>query len=177
MGGIGKIAAGLASQNYIQAAVGAIEVIPWKKVFTVIGVILLFVLISLFIILSLPQMLFSWSASAFESLQERNQHGTEMVAYYYTFLGQLDEDVDPDIPMLICIQAVLSKQDVQSITKHDVERMILASYTVDQDNLVYNKTAEEIMDDLGMDDEQKNWANLMYNTITAQNVEERRILK
>ena len=37
VGGIVKIATGIASQNYAQAIIGAIEVIPWKKVFTVIG--------------------------------------------------------------------------------------------------------------------------------------------
>lgn len=31
VGGIVKIATGIASQNYAQAIIGAIEVIPWEK--------------------------------------------------------------------------------------------------------------------------------------------------
>ena len=45
VGGIIKIATGIASQNYAQAIIGAIEVIPWKKVFTVIGALLFLLLI------------------------------------------------------------------------------------------------------------------------------------
>ena len=166
-GGIVKIVAGIASQNYAQAVIGAIEVIPWKKVFMVLGVILFLILLPVLIISSIPQILYNWAFSGFEELIARNEHSEEIVSYYYEFLEEQDDDVDPDINRLICIQAVLSSQDVESVTKSDVEDMILASYSVDSNNKVHNKSAEEIMDDLGMDDAQKNWANLMYNTITA----------
>ena len=171
-GGIIKIATGIASKNYGQAVIGAVEVIPWKKVFAVIGVILLIVLIPILIIASLPQILINWAFSGFEDLISRSEHGAEIVDYYYEVLEEQEDGVEPDINMLICIQAVLSSQDVESVTKSDVENMILASYSVDSNNKVYNKSAEEIMDDLGMDEEQKNWANLMYNTITAAKEEE-----
>ena len=169
-GGIVKIAVGLASQNYVQAIIGAVEVIPWKKVFIILGVILLLVLLPILIIISIPQMLFNWALSGFEELIARNEHSENIVSYYYEFLAKQDDDVDPDINRLICIQAVLSNQDVESISKSDVEDMILASYSVDNNNNVYNKTADEIMDDLGMNDEQQNWANLMYNTLTGQRI-------
>ena len=169
-GGIVKIAVGIASQNYVQAVIGAVEVIPWKTVFIILGVILLIVLLPVLIISAIPQILFNWATSGFEELINRNDHSEEIVSYYYEFLEEQDDDVDPDINRLICIQAVLSNQDVESVSKRDVEDMILASYTVDKNNKVHNKSAKEIMDDLGMDDEQQNWANLMYNTITGQRI-------
>lgn len=172
-GGIVKIATGLASQNYVQAVIGAVEVIPWKKVFAVIGVILLIVLIPILIIASLPQILINWAFSGFEDLISRSEHGAEIVEYYYEVLEEQEDGVEPDINRLICIQAVLTNQQVESVGKGDVEDMISLSYSVDDDTgEIYNKTAEEIMDELGFTDEQKNWANLMYNTITAAKEED-----
>lgn len=170
VGGLAKIAIGIASQNYAQAVIGAVEVIPWKTVFIILGVVLFIVLLPVLIISSIPQILFNWATSGIEELINRNMHSESIVSYYYEFLEEQDDDVDPDINRLICIQAVLSNQDVESISKSDVEDMILASYTVDNNNKVYNKSAKEIMDDLGMDEEQQNWANLMYNTITGQRI-------
>lgn len=171
VGGIIKIATGIASQNYAQAIIGAIEVIPWKKVFTVIGALLFLLLIPIIIIASLPQLLVNWALSGFDDLISRNEHAAEMESYYYEVLEEQQEGVDPDITRLICIQAVQKQQQVEAINESDVEYMIDISFSVDDETgEVYNKTPDEIMDEMGFDDEQKNWANLMYNVFTGQKV-------
>ena len=171
VGGIVKIATGIASQNYAQAIIGAIEVIPWKKVFTVIGALLLLLLIPIIIIASLPQLLVNWALSGFDDLISRNEHAAEMESYYYEVLEEQQEGVEPDITRLICIQAVQKQQQVEAINESDVEYMIDISFSVDDETgEVYNKTPDEIMDEMGFDDEQKNWANLMYNVFTGQKI-------
>ena len=170
VGGIVKIATGIASQNYAQAIIGAIEVIPWKKVFTVIGALLFLLLIPIIIIASLPQLLVNWALSGFDDLISRNEHAAEMESYYYEVLDEQQEGVEPDITRLICIQAVQKQQQVEAINESDVEYMIDISFSVDEDGEVYNKTPDEIMDEMGFDDEQKNWANLMYNVFTGQKI-------
>ena len=170
VGGIIKIATGIASQNYAQAIIGAVEVIPWKKVFTVIGALLFLLLIPIIIIASLPQLLVNWALSGFDDLISRNEHAAEMESYYYEVLDEQQEGVEPDITRLICIQAVQKQQQVEAISESDVEYMIDISFSVDEDGEVYNKTPDEIMDEMGFDDEQKNWANLMYNVFTGQKI-------
>ena len=171
VGGIIKIATGIASQNYAQAIIGAIEVIPWKKVFTVIGALLFLLLIPIIIIASLPQLLVNWALSGFDDLISRNEHAAEMESYYYEVLDEQQEGVEPDITRLICIQAVQKQQQVEAINESDVEYMIDISFSVDDETgEVYNKTPDEIMDEMGFDDEQKNWSNLMYNVFTGQKI-------
>ena len=171
VGGIIKIATGIASQNYAQAIIGAIEVIPWKKVFTVIGALLFLLLIPIIIIASLPQFLVNWALSGFDDLISRNEHAAEMESYYYEVLDEQQEGVEPDITRLICIQAVQKQQQVEAINESDVEYMIDISFSVDDETgEVYNKTPDEIMEAMGFDDEQKNWANLMYNVFTGQKI-------
>ena len=171
VGGIVKIATGIASQNYAQAIIGAIEVIPWKKVFTVIGALLFLLLIPIIIIASLPQLLVNWALSGFDDLISRNEHAAEMESYYYEVLEEQQDGVEPDITRLICIQAVQKQQQVEAINESDVEYMIDISFSVDDETgEVYNKTPDEIMDEMGFDDEQKNWANLMYNVFTGQKI-------
>ena len=162
VGGIVKIATGIASQNYAQAIVGAIEVIPWKKVLTVIGALLFLLLIPIIIIFSLPGLLVKWSLSEFDDLIFRNEHASEMESYYYEVLGEQEDGVDPDITRLICIQAVQKLQQIESIAESDVRDMIEISFSVDDETgEVYNKTSDEIMDEMGFTDEQKTYD---YNT-------------
>ena len=94
-----------------------------------------------------------------------------MESYYYEVLEEQQDGVEPDITRLICIQAVQKQQQVEAINESDVEYMIDISFSVDDETgEVYNKTPDEIMDEMGFDDEQKNWANLMYNVFTGQKI-------
>ena len=91
-----------------------------------------------------------------------------MAAYFYELAEQLPEDAAPDVEYLICIQSVLTEQDVMSITEQDVEDTIALSYTVDADSgEVSTISPDEIMDVLGFTDAQKNWARLMYEVVTG----------
>lgn len=136
---------------------------------TVIGTLLFLLLIPIIIIFSLPGLLVNWSLSEFDDLIFRNEHASEMESYYYEVLGEQEDGVDPDITRLICIQAVQKLQQIESIDESDVRDMIEISFSVDDETgEVYNKTSDEIMDEMGFTDEQKNWANLMYNTFTGQ---------
>ncbi len=86
-------------------------------------------------------------------------------------LDEQEEGVEPDINFLICLDAVRTNQDVESMTEADVENAISNSFTKDDETgEIYNKTHDEIMEDYGFTDEQKNWVNLMYNTITGQKI-------
>ena len=167
LSGITKIARGIATQDYVSVAVGAVEVLPIKEIIIFIAVILAVVSIPIMVGFSLPQMLFSWSLSENADLIARSEHGAEMEAYFYELVEQLPEDAAPDVEYLICIQSVLANQDVMSITEQDVEDMIALSYTVDEvSGEVSTISPDEIMDAIGFTDAQKNWAQLMYSVIS-----------
>lgn len=166
LSGITKIARGIATQDYVSVAIGAVEALPIKEIIIFIAVILAVISIPIMVGFSLPQMLFSWSLSENADLIARSEHGAEIAAYFYELAEQLPEGAAPDVEYLICIQSVLSEQDVMSITEQDVEDMIALSYTVDADSgEIINHSPNEIMDELGFTDEQKNWAQLMYAVI------------
>jgi len=167
LSGITKISRGIATQDYVSVAVGAVEALPIKEIVIFIAVILVVVSIPIMVGFSLPQMLFSWSMSENADLIARSEHGAELAAYFYELAEQLPEDAVPDVEYLICIQSVMTKQDVMSITEQNVEDMIALSYTVDADSgEIINHSPGEIMDTLGFTDEQKNWARLMYAVIS-----------
>ncbi|MBQ2709067.1 MAG: hypothetical protein IJF67_12450 [Clostridia bacterium] len=169
LSGVTKIARGIATQDYVSVAVGAVEALPIKEIVIFIAVILAIVSIPIMVGFSLPQMLFSWSLSENADLIARNEHGAEMAAYFYELAEQLPEDAAPDVEYLICIQSVLANQDVMSITEQDVEDMIALSYTVDADSgEIINHSPDEIMDAIGFTDAQKNWAQLMYAVMSGQ---------
>ena len=169
LSGVTKIARGIATQDYVSVAVGAVEALPIKEIVIFIAVILAVISIPIMVGFSLPQILFSWSLSENADLIVRNEHGGELAAYFYDLAEQLPEEAAPDVEYLICIQSVLTEQDVMSITEQDVEDMIALSYAVDSDSgEVATISPDEIMDTLGFTDEQKNWARLMYAVITRK---------
>lgn len=166
LSGITKIARGIATQDYVSIAVGAVEALPIKEIVVFIAVILAIVSIPIIVGFSLPQMLFSWSLSENADLIARNEHGAELAAYFYELAEQLPDGAAPDVEYLICIQSVLAEQDVMSITEQDIEDMIALSFTMDTDSgEIINHSPDEIMDALGFSDAQKNWAQLMYSVI------------
>lgn len=60
---------------------------------------------------------------------------------------------------LISIDAVKNNQDIMNMSQNSVTD-ILKYFTDDSD-----KNPDNIMDKLGFDENQKNWATLMYNTV------------
>lgn len=167
--GAAKTAGGIASGNFVAVAQGVTEALSPKVILIIISVILFIVLLPVIIISAIPQMLFSWGTVNDDELIARNRHGTELVQHYEETIDDLPDGVNPDIYWLISIESVREKQDLDEISKRDVENSVKSSYTVDDETgEVYNKTPDEIMNDLGFDDEQKNWATLMYDTLNYQ---------
>ena len=168
LSGVTKVARGIATQDYVSVAVGAVEALPIKEIVIFIAVILAVVSIPIMVGFSLPQMLFSWSLSENADLIARSEHGAKMAAYFYEIAEQLPDGAALDVEYLICIQSVMMEQDVMSITEQDVEDMIALSYTMDADSgEIINHSPGEIMDELGFTDAQKNWARLMYSVVSG----------
>lgn len=164
-----KAGSGIASGNFVAVAQGVAEALSPKVILIIIAIILFIILLPIIIISAIPQMLFSWATVDDAELIARNQHGTELVQHYEDTIADLPEGVNPDIYWLISIESVREKQDLDEISKRDVEKSVENSYTIDEETgEVYNKTPDEIMNELGFDDEQKNWATLMYDTLNYQ---------
>lgn len=91
---------------------------------------------------------------------------------------QKNED---NVLWIMAIDAVRNKQDIMEMDKASIKELIKKSYvveTIDNDSggdtdgannsksvVVRNKSPDELMDELGFDDEQKNWATLMVKTV------------
>ena len=164
-----KAGSGIASGNFVAVAQGVVEALSPKVILIICAVILFIILLPVIIISAIPQMLFSWATVDDAELIARNQHGTELVQHYEDTIDDLPEGVNPDIYWLISIESVREKQDLDEISKRDVEKSVENSYTIDDETgEVYNKSPDEIMNELGFDEEQKNWATLMYDTLNYQ---------
>ena len=164
-----KAGSGIASGNFVAVAQGVVEALSPKVILIIVAVILFIILLPIIIISAIPQMLFSWATVDDAELVARNQHGTALVQHYEDTIDGLPEGVNPDIYWLISIESVREKQDLDEISKRDVEKSVENSYTIDDETgEVYNKSPDEIMNELGFDEEQKNWATLMYDTLNYQ---------
>ena len=164
-----KAGSGIASGNFVAVAQGVVEALSPKVILIIVAVILFIILLPIIIISAIPQMLFSWATVDDAELVARNQHGTALVQHYEDTIDGLPEGVNPDIYWLISIESVREKQDLDEISKRDVEKSVENSYTIDDETgEVYNKSPDEIMNELGFDEEQKNWATLMYDTFNYQ---------
>ena len=164
-----KAGSGIVSGNFVAVAQGVVEALSPKVILIIISIILFIILLPVIIISAIPQMLFSWATVDDAELVARNQHGTELVQHYEDTIDDLPEGVNPDIYWLISIESVREKQDLDEISKRDVENSVKNSYTIDSETgEVYNKSPDEIMNELGFDEEQKNWATLMYDTLNYQ---------
>ena len=164
-----KAGSGIASGNFVAVAQGVVEALSPKVILIICAVILFIILLPVIIISAIPQMLFSWATVDDAELIARNQHGTALVQHYEDTIDGLPEGVNPDIYWLISIESVREKQDLDEISKRDVEKSVENSYTIDDETgEVYNKSPDEIMNELGFDEEQKNWATLMYDTLNYQ---------
>ena len=167
-GGV-KAAGGIASGNFVAVAQGAAEVLSPKVIAIILAVIVFFTLLPVIIISAIPQMIFSWGSVNDAALLARNMHGAALVACYEETISELPEGANPDLYWLISIESVRSKQKIEDITQSDVVRSVENSYVLDEETgEVYNKSADEMMAELGFSEEEKNWAELMYNSLNDQ---------
>lgn len=167
--GAAKVAGGLASGNFVAVAQGAAEMLSPKVLAVLAAILVSIILIPIIVISSIPQMLFSWGTVNDAELIARNEHGAELVACYEQTIEELDEGINPDIYWLISIESVIHKQKIEDITEEDVKKSVERSYTINEETgEVQNKSPDEIMNELGFTEEEKNWANLMYSTLNDQ---------
>ena len=163
------MSSGIASGNFVAVAQGVAEAVSPKVILIIVCIILFLILLPVIIIASIPQMLFNWGTVNDAELITRHEHASALVQHYEDTIAEQPEGVNPDIYWLISIESVRSKQDLDEISKQDIEKSVENSYTIDEEtDVVHNKTPDEIMNDLDFDDEQKNWANLMYDTLNYQ---------
>ncbi len=164
-----KAGTGIASGNFVAVAQGVVEALSPKVIAIILAILIFLLLLPIIIISAIPQMLFSWATVDDDELIARNQHGTELVQHYEDTIADQPEGVNPDVYWLISIESVREKQDLDEISKSDVEASVANSYTIDDETgEVHNKSPDEIMDELGFNDEEKNWADLMYSTLNDQ---------
>lgn len=169
IGGAGKIVGGIFVRNWSLVVQGAVDVLTPEGIFVITIISLFFLILPLLIIFAIPQMLFSWGTVDDAELIARHEHGEELVVCYAEEIEELPSGADPDVNWLISIESVRVKQDIGDISESDVKKSVKNSYTIDEETgEVINKSPDEIMDELEFTDEEKNWAELMYNTLTDQ---------
>ena len=167
--GAGKAAGGIASGNFVAVAQGTVQALGPKIVAIIISVAVFILLLPIMIIAALPQILFSWATINDDDLKKRNEHAIEITAYYEEAYKKQPIGLKADICWLISIESVLHKQNVEDISRKDVEESFRRSYSIDNaTGVIYFKTPEMIMNELGFSDEEKNWATLMHSTISDQ---------
>ena len=167
-----KAAGGIASGNFVAVAQGAAELLSPKVIAIIAGILIFLLLLPIIVICAVPQMLFSWGTVNDEELLARNRHGTELVQCYEDTIAEQEDGVNPDVYWLISIESVRSKQKLEDISKRDVIKSVESSYTKDSETgEIHNKSQDEMMDELGFSNDEKNWAELMYSSLNGQKLD------
>lgn len=152
--GAAQVVRGAVTADFVAVISGATKLISPKVIAAIIITILLVVLTPVLVIFSLPQVLFNWGTLQDSELSVRYEQA-EYLQGCYNDTNMSDED----LMWLISIDAVKNNQDIMNMSQNSVTD-ILKYFTDDSD-----KNPDNIMDKLGFDENQKNWATLMYNTV------------
>ena len=152
--GAAQVVRGAVTADFVAVISGATKLISPKVIAAIIITILLVVLTPVLVIFSLPQVLFNWGTLQDSELSVRHEQA-EYLQGCYNDTNMSDED----LMWLISIDAVKNNQDIMNMSQNSVTD-ILKYFTDDSD-----KNPDNIMDKLGFDENQKNWATPMYNTV------------
>lgn len=164
-----KAGSGIAAGNFVAVAQGVVEALSPKIIAIIISISIFMTMLPIIVICAVPQMLFSWATVNDTELIARNRHGSALVQCYEETIAEQEEGINPDIYWLISIESVRSKQKIEDISEADVKRSVANSFTKDEETgEIHNKSPNEIMNELGFTDEEKNWANLMYSNLNDQ---------
>lgn len=187
--GTAQLVRGAVTADFVAVVNGVTKVLSPHVILAIIGVITFFALLPLLVIFSIPQALFNWETLADDELILRHEHSKEIVQYYNEasqltseYLDSLTEGVtgdvtivedEDDIIWLIAIDAVRNNQDIMKINKDSIKELIKKSYSVssvesgDDGELfvIKSKDHHELMNELGFDGKQQNWAELMVKTV------------
>ena len=172
LSGAAQTASGIVSGNVMLAVKGATKLVSPKVIAVLIFLLLFLVLLPIIILAAVPQMLFSWGTVRDEELMARHHHGSKLVACYEETIAQQGLGVHPDMYRLIAIESVLHRQKLENISENDVRRSVARSYSKNpQTGAIYHKTSDEMMDELNFSAEERNWADLMYNSLSGQRLD------
>ena len=147
--GTAQIVRGAVTADFLAVASGATKVLSPKVIAGIIAAIMLIVMIPILVIFSLPQVLFNWGSLKDTELMARHEHANYLMSCYD------DTDLsEEDKLWLISIDAVNNKQDIMKMSQSSISS-----------DKMQGKTPDEVMNEYGFDDDQKNWVTLMVNTI------------
>ena len=147
--GAAQLVRGAVTADFLAVASGATKLLSPKVIAGIIAAIMLIVMIPILVIFSLPQVLFNWGSLKDTELMARHEHANYLMSCYD------DTDLsEEDKLWLISIDAVNNKQDIMQMSQSSISS-----------EKMQGKTPDEVMNEYGFDDDQKNWVTLMVNTI------------
>lgn len=152
--GTAQVVRGALTADFVAVASGAVKLVSPKVIAGILAAVLLAVLMPVLVMFSLPQVLFSWGTLQDSELLSRHEH-CEYLQSYYNDTGISGDD----LLWLISIDAVRNNQDVMNMSEASVDD--LKSYFEDDTTVNH----DDVMDRLEFDDEQRNWAAFMFNTM------------
>lgn len=158
--GTAQVVRGMVTADFLAVVSGTAKLVSPQVIVAIICVLLLIILLPVIIISSLPQVLFGWGSINDAELLQRYEHSQYLQSCYTSVGG--DEEYTL---WLIAIDAVRHKQDVTDISESSVNELAAMVRSTDADGNVTQKTPDTLMDELGFSDDQKNWAQLMFNTV------------
>ena len=149
--GTAQLVRGAATADFLAVIRGATKVLSPKVITGIIAVIMLIVMLPILVIFSLPQVIFNWGSLKDIELMTRHEHANYLMSCYDD--ANLSEE---DKLWLISIDAVKNKQDIMNMSQSTISS-----------DAMQNKTPDEVMNEMGFDENQKNWVTLMVNTVKS----------
>ena len=149
--GAAQLVRGAVTSDFLAVISGATKVLSPKVIAGIIAVIMLIVMLPVLVIFSLPQVIFNWGSLKDTELMTRHEHANYLMSCYDD--ANLSEE---DKLWLISIDAVKNKQDIMNMSQSSISSEAMR-----------DKTPDEVMNEMGFDDNQKNWVTLMVNTVRS----------
>lgn len=149
--GAAQLVRGAVTADFLAVISGATKVLSPKVIAGIIAAILLIVMLPILVIFSLPQVIFNWGSLKDIELMTRHEHANYLMSCYDD--ANLSEE---DKLWLISIDAVKNKQDIMNMSQSTISS-----------DAMQNKTPDEVMNEMGFDENQKNWVTLMVNTVKS----------
>lgn len=191
-----QLARGALTGDILSAVKGVSKLISTKTIILISSLVVFIILLPVIILAAIPQVLFSWGTLNDKSLQDRKAYADYLVTCYEgaenykageirniledlsvnngAVTGEIDAN-ETDILWLIAIDSVRHKQNVMTLNASEIQNSIRRSLDMQENrdengNLtsvsIKNKEPESIMTELGFSDDEKNWARLMYSSMT-----------
>ena len=182
--------------DLLSAAKGASKLLSPRVITIISCIVAFIILLPVIILASIPQVLFSWGTLKDTELTDRKAYADYLVTCYEgaedyrtgeirnilenlsvnngTVTGEVDPN-ETDILWLIAIDSVKHRQNVMTLNAAEIQSSIRQSLNVQENRdengtlisvSVKNKDPETIMTEMGFSEDEKNWARLMYSSMT-----------